>query len=204
MDNKEIIFCSSDPLVNLRDLAVFAHYCGICIQSDSTRIITKHSRHRRRRVDTGTAPSLAIALAPIIHKLPNMMDVRQKYTFLSKFETIVITNVYDDLVNRMLWDILAYTSNLTTLVLRGCRIDDATIYIIANSCPNLAELDLRECSLITDAAISAVIIKCKKLKFVGVARTSIGLDILKFMLERIVPGYTAVLYISTSALSYRI
>src|SRR5687768_10625937 len=101
--------------------------CGIYTTHDPRRILTYPRRHPRKRLSTGAAPSLAVALASV-DKFPKMMTVRQKCSYFSCTESLEIFDVRDDLVNRMLWDILAYTPNLRSLVLHGCtRVDDATV-----------------------------------------------------------------------------
>src|SRR5436305_14887195 len=101
-----ISFIHHDPLVNLKNLAVFAHACGISINKTLSGPLRPRGhpvslRPFHRRVGTGTRPSLDVALASI-SELPGRMEIAQKIDLFSQTRELSIVDVRDTVVNRVL------------------------------------------------------------------------------------------------------
>jgi antagonist of mitotic exit network protein 1 len=72
-------------------------------------------------------------------------------------------------------DKLLCSPYLKRIALPGCsRVDDGTLFTIAQSCPNLEILDLRACELVTDRGLQAIAEGCPNLKYLNVGRVKGG------------------------------
>jgi antagonist of mitotic exit network protein 1 len=66
-------------------------------------------------------------------------------------------------------------NKLTRIALPGCTmVNDKTMALIAERCPQLEHLDLRACDSISDRGLKAVAKRCPKLKLLNVGRTQRG------------------------------
>jgi len=196
---QQILFTEPDPYKNFKNLAIFASKCGLDIEQLSTDVL--HLRNRRyprrqnktSRVNTGIRLSHLFALESVARGecYPTLTVTRENKEFAQTMELVII-NICDDLVGRILQQITGRMQNLRILNLHGCTctLDDTTIQIITEKCPQLVHLDLGFCGMIHDTLIYNTMKNCKELRCFGVSSSHVTSMAIKDLVEEL-PYLTA-------------
>ena len=152
---------SADQIIitNIPDFIVLALQCGI--STHPTRLLSGFGGQTRRRspfkrVDTGARASHRV-VALSMPSVTAVMTLEQMSAYFSPIQRLSIINIQDDLVNTILLHIMEYIKNVTALDLVGCtRLEDQTVFNIAEKCTRLQFLDLQSCCSVTTQCICTV------------------------------------------------
>lgn len=180
--NYSINFTENDHFNNLKHLVTFAYMCEL-FKDPSTRPLVpqSHRRHPKRRLSTNTYPSPAVALASV-GMLPKTVGFCQMCKALNNTHILEITNINDDLVNRVLWKVLAMTPKLTILNLSGCtQLDDTTVETITQNCQGLIHLDIGCCIKVTNTMVRKIGENCTQLCCLDISSVKVTTQVIEWL-----------------------
>jgi len=169
---QQILFTDLDHYKNFKNLAIFALKCGVDVFQRPLpplhlqgRRITNHQRRVSTNMNSFHLFLLEFVAEKKVYPILSIIEQANNFAKISRFSVI---NIKDDLINRLLQQIIRYMQNLRILRLSGCVLDDVTVQIITENCPLLVHLDLKSCTMIGNSSIYNIMRNCKELRCLGI------------------------------------